>query len=90
MTERPSGYAWVGRRVRVHLYNRHGILLGTLTGRVSDFAAAVEVAPGQKKDLLYVVDLPEEYANSSGGKGEAWFAVQDCEPEEAPPGLSWN
>lgn len=77
-------YDFIGKRVRVHLYTRDGITLGSLTGRVADVADAVEVAPGMKKDLVYVVDIetgdPEmPYRNSSGMENEGWFAIQDIE-----------
>lgn len=84
-------YDLIGKRVRVHLYNRAGIAVGAVEGRVADVAAAVEVAPGMKKDLAYVVDIetgdPEvPYRNSSGMENEAWFAIQDIEviDEESP------
>ncbi|MBO6574053.1 MAG: hypothetical protein JJ896_01440 [Rhodothermales bacterium] len=77
-------YTLVGKQVRVHLYNRAGITLGTVTGRVADYAPRVQVAPGMHKDLVYVVDIetgdPEvPYTNSSGEDNESWFAVQDIE-----------
>jgi hypothetical protein len=84
-------YNLIGKRVLVHLYNQAGIVLGTVRGRVADVATAVEVAPGMKKDLVYVVDIetgdPETpYRNSAGGENESWFAVQDVEvvDEESP------
>lgn len=77
-------YDLIGKRVMVHLYNRDGITLGSLKGRVADVAEAVEVAPGMKKDLAYVIDIetgdPEvPYRNSSGMENEGWFAIQDIE-----------
>ncbi len=77
-------YDLIGKRVMVHLYNRDGITLGSLKGRVADVAEAVEVAPGMKKDLAYVIDIetgdPDvPYRNSSGMENEGWFAVQDIE-----------
>ena len=84
-------YDLIGKRVMVHLYTREGITLGTLKGRVADVAEAVEVAPGMKKDLAYVIDIetgdPEvPYLNSSGMENEGWLAVQDIEvmDEEKP------
>ena len=84
-------YDFVGKRVLVHLYNRDGITLGSLKGRVADVAEAVEVAPGMKKDLAYVIDIetgdPEvPYRNSSGMENEGWFALQDIEviDDESP------
>ena len=77
-------YELIGKRVRVHLYSREGITVGTVEGRVADFAPKVEVAPGMTKDLVYVVDIttgdPEvPYRNSAGEANESWFAVQDVE-----------
>ena len=84
-------YDLIGKNVRIHLYNRAGVALGTLAGRVADVAEAVEIAPGMKKDLVYVVDIetgdPETpYRNSSGMEGEGWFAIQDIEviDDESP------
>ena len=84
-------YDLIGKRVMVHLYNRDGISLGSLKGRVADVAEAVEVAPGMKKDLAYVIDIetgdPEvPYCNSSGMENEGWFAIQDIEvvDDESP------
>ena len=84
-------YDLIGKRVMVHLYNRDGITLGSLKGRVADVAEAVEVAPGMKKDLAYVIDIetgdPEvPYRNSSGMENEGWFAIQDIEvmDDESP------
>lgn len=77
-------YHLIGKRVRVHLYDKSGRALGTLEGRVADVAADVEVAEGMKKDLVYVVEIesghPEvPYKNSTGEENESWFAVQDIE-----------
>lgn len=77
-------YNLIGKRVRVHLYARNGQMLGSIEGRVADVAPDVEVAPGMKKDLVYVVDIttgdPETpYHNSAGDQNEGWFAVQDVE-----------
>ncbi len=76
-------YHLIGKYVRVHLYSHAGHMLGSLTGRVADISLDVEVAPGMKKDLAYVVDIEtggdEPYRNSNGVENEAWFAVQDLE-----------
>ncbi len=84
-------YTLVGKHVRVHLYSREGIALGTVSGRVVDFSPKVKVGPGMNKDLVYVVDIetgdPEvPYTNSTGEENESWFAVQDVEviDEESP------
>lgn len=89
-------YHYLGKQVRVHLYSREGIAVGSITGRVADVAEAVEVSPGMKKDLVLVVDIdtgdPEQpYKNSAGMEGESWFAVQDLElVEEDTPRLFSN
>ena len=86
-----ANYRLVGQRVRVHLYTREGRLLGAIEGRAADVSPGVVVGTdGEgreiKKDLVYVVDIepgrdaegePVPYANSAGGEGEGWFAVQD-------------
>ena len=84
-------YDLIGKRVRIHLYNKNGLVLGTVLGRVADVAADVEVSEGMKKDLVYVVDLetsdPEvPYRNSMGEENESWFAIQDVEiiDDESP------
>ena len=89
-------YHLIGKQVLVHLYSHQGISVGTVRGRVADVAAAVEVAPGMKKDLAYVVDIttddPETpYKNSAGGENESWFAIQDIEViEDDKPRLFVN
>ena len=100
-----ADYSLVGRRVRVHLYTRDGVVLGAIEGRVADVSPQVTVgkdAQGRdiKKDLVYVVDIapgtgpdgePVPYANSAGGEGEGWFAVQDVTPiDGAGPALFAN
>ncbi|MDA0682861.1 MAG: hypothetical protein O2797_05925 [Bacteroidetes bacterium] len=77
-------YQLIGKQVRVHLYSREGIAVGTITGRVADVSEGVEVSAGMKKDLVFVVDIdsgdPETpYKNSAGMEGESWFAIQDVE-----------
>lgn len=69
-------YNLVGKRVRVHLYDRSGRLLGTVEGRVADVAAAVAVgkdAAGNeiKKDLAYVVDIEPLLREEDAPDGEA-------------------
>ena len=81
-------YELIGKRVRIHLYDRGGRVLGSIEGRVADVAPAVEVADGMKKDLAYVVDIttgdPEvPYRNSTGDENESWFAIQDLEVIDA-------
>jgi hypothetical protein len=79
-----SMYQLIGKQVRVHLYSREGITVGSITGRVADVAEGVEVSEGMKKDLVFVVDIDSgdpdaPYKNSAGMEGESWFAVQDIE-----------
>ncbi|MEX1055700.1 MAG: hypothetical protein WED81_06695 [Rhodothermales bacterium] len=92
-----ADYSIVGKRVRVHLYDRMGQVLGVIIGRVADVASDVPVgkdAAGKeiRKDLAYVVDIesgdPEvPYRNSAGDQNEGWFAVQDIQViEERLPG----
>jgi len=96
------GYHLIGKRVRVHLYTRAGQALGTLSGRVADFAAGVPVGKSAqtgeevKKDLVWVVDIEtpdgEAYTNSTGTENEGWFALQDVQvvPDTPGPALSSN
>lgn len=93
MSEPANNYRFVGKRARVHLYTREGIVLGTLEGRVADVSPAVPVgqdAQGReiKKDLAYLVDIepgtdengePVAYRNSAGTENEGWFALQDMQ-----------
>ena len=87
-------YQFMGKRVRVHLYTHNGTMIGAIIGRVADVASEVEVAPGMKKDLAYVVDIEvlegesTTYKNSSGMENEGWFAIQDLQimDEESVPG----
>ena len=76
----------MGDRVRVHLYNRQGLLIKTVEGVVSDFAPETEVAPGQKKDLVWVTRIEGyERPNDVGEMQEAdegWFAITDVEKIE--------
>lgn len=71
-------YGLIGKRVRVHLYDRQGRLLGAIEGRVADVAEKVDVAlrEGEEilKDLAYVVDI----APVQGPAGP------DGTPEEVP------
>lgn len=97
-------YDLVGKRVRAHLYDHGGRLIGALEGRVADVAAGVPVgrdAAGNeiRKDLAYVVDIeplpgPDgeavPYTNSAGAEGEGWFAVHDLTVVREGPPLSTN
>jgi hypothetical protein len=88
-------YHLIGKRVQVHLYDRAGRMVGTVRGRVADVSFGVEVAPGMKKDLAYIVDIEtggeEPYTNSAGGENESWFALQDLEViDDEQPRLFMN
>jgi len=91
-------YHLVGKQVRVHLYTKDAIAIGTIEGRVADVAPKVEVAPGMKKDLALVVDIEvpkeesEPYVNSGGTENEGWFAIQDIQilDENVPSGWFTN
>ena len=79
-----------GDRVRVHLYTREGILLGSIEGTVSDFSPNTEVAPGVRKNLVWVTNIegyerPNEIGESEAAD-EGWFADTDIEKidEEGP------
>lgn len=70
------GYHLIGKRVRVHLYDSSGKMVGTAEGTVSDFSAGVEVAKGMRKDLVFITGM--EYKSPHlEEEGEGWFAVQD-------------
>lgn len=97
-----SEYALIGKRVRVHLYDRTGTAVGVLIGRVADVAKEVPVGKGHdgkeiRKDLAYVVDIetadPEvPFRNSAGEENEGWFAVQDLQviQDDLPSHISFN
>ena len=97
-----ADYSIVGKRVRVHLYDRMGQVLGVIIGRVADVASDVPVGKDTagkeiRKDLAYVVDIesgdPEvPYRNSAGDQNEGWFAVQDIQviEERLPGNISMN
>lgn len=97
-----SQYDVIGKRVRVHLYDRTGISIGVLTGRVADVAKEVPVGKSQygkeiRKDLAYVVDIettdPEvPFRNSAGDENEGWFALQDLQviQDDLPSHISFN
>lgn len=84
-----------GDRVRVHLYNRQGILLGSIEGTASDFSPNTEVAPGVRKNLIWVTGIEDyERPNDLGESepaDEGWFADTDVEKiEEDRPRLFSN
>ncbi len=78
-------YAYIGKRVRVHLYDRGGSMVGSLEGTVSDFSAKVDVGGGLKKDLVYVTGITGYKSPHIQEEGEGWFAVQDIVPIEERP-----
>lgn len=88
-------YHLMGKQVRVHLYTHDGVMIGAITGRVADVAPKVEVTPGMRKDLAYVVDIEvlegesTTYTNSDGGENEGWFAIQDLQIIEEESILGW-
>lgn len=77
-------YSLIGKQVRVYLYTRKGEMMGPISGRVADVAADVEVRPGMKKDLAFVINIevPEgevPYRHVYEKRDEGWFAIQDME-----------
>lgn len=97
-----SEYSLLRKRVRVHLYDRNGVSLGTVMGRVADIARNVAVGKNPdgseiKKDLAYVIDIespdPETpFKNSAGEENEGWFALQDLQvvEDDLPSNISFN
>jgi hypothetical protein len=92
-----SEYSLLRKRVRVHLYDRNGVSLGTVIGRVADISRNVPVGKNPdgreiKKDLAYVIDIESPdpgtpFTNSAGEENEGWFALQDLQVvEEGLPG----
>ena len=67
-----------GDRVRVHIYNHHGQLLGSIEGTVSEVAPDKEVAPGVRKNLICVTGLEDYRRQDASGQlkqvAEDWFA----------------
>lgn len=75
-----------GDRVRVHLYTREGLLIGSIEGTVSDFSPNTEVAPGVRKNLVWVTNIegyerPNELGEPEPAD-EGWFADTDIEKIE--------
>jgi hypothetical protein len=84
-----------GDRVRVHLYTREGLLLGSIEGTVSDFSPNTEVAPGVRKNLVWVTNIEGYERPNELGEPEAadegWFADTDIEKiDEDRPRLFSN
>lgn len=72
-----------GDRVRVHLYTREGLLIGSIEGTASDFSPNTEVAPGVRKNLIWVTGIegyerPNELGQPEPAD-EGWFADTDVE-----------
>ena len=67
-----------GDRVRVHIYNHHGQLLGAIEGTVSDVAPDKEVSPGVSKNLIWVTGLEDYRRQDASGRlrevDEDWFS----------------
>ncbi len=80
----------LGDRVRVHLYNQHGQLLGAIEGKVSDFSPDTEVAPGVRKNLVWVTEIKDYKRQDESGElqetDEGWIADTDIEKIEDASG----
>ena len=67
-----------GDRVRVHIYNHHGQLLNAIEGMVSDVTPDEEVAPGVRRNMIWVTGLEDYKRQDASGRlvqvGEDWFA----------------
>ena len=76
----------LGDRVRVHLYTHQGIVIKTIEGTISDFAPDTEVAPGVRKNLVYVTNIQDYARPNREGElepaDEGWFADTDIEKVE--------
>ena len=84
-------YHLIGKRVRVHLWNAQGVLIGTVEGTVSDVSKGVDIGNGQKRDLVLVSGIEGYESPHLKEAGEGWFAVQDVEVlEEGRTGAFWN
>ena len=84
-------YHLIGKRVRVHLWDAQGALIGTVEGNVSDVSKGVDVGGGQKRDLVLVTGIEGYTSPHLKEAGEGWFAVQDVEVvEERLGGILWN
>lgn len=84
-------YHLIGKRVRVHLWDARGALIGTIEGTVSDVSQGVDIGRGQKRDLVLVSGIEGYESPHLKDAGEGWFAVQDIKVlDEAKPGTFWN
>lgn len=67
-----------GDRVRVHIYNHHGQLLGAIEGTVSDVSPDKATSPGVQKNLIWVTGLEDFKRQDSSGRlrevAEGWFS----------------
>ena len=76
----------LGDRVRVHLYTHRGVLIRALEGTISDFAPDTEVAPGVRKNLVWVTGIERYQRPNDLGEpvsaDEGWFADTDIEKVE--------
>lgn len=97
-------YALIGKRVKVHLYDRQGIAIGAIEGTVSDFSPRVMVSlknemvdgkvksTAMYKDLVLVTGIKDFQSPHlpPDSPGEGWFAVQDLVVLDEGPALSTN
>jgi hypothetical protein len=95
-------YHLIGKRARVQLYTRDGLMLGALEGRIADVLPETDVSivPGETvlKDLVRLVDLDDvvgpdgertPYRNTAGDTGEMLAAVQDIQVlDDVDPALA--
>lgn len=90
-----------GQKIRIHLYDHTGNLLGSITGELAAREPNVNVArreddPPVYKTLYWVRNLEgyqrphPELPGQFERVEESWFAEQDLQPLEVPPGLSFN
>jgi len=84
-------YDLIGKRVRVHLWDARGILIGSVEGTVSDVSKGVDVGGGQKRDLVLVTGIEGYESPHLKEAGEGWFAIQDIEVLDEDRGKAfWN
>lgn len=84
-------YHLIGKRVRVHLWDAKGLIVGTVEGIVSDVSKGVDVGGGRTRDLVLVTGIEGYESPHLKEAGEGWFAVQDVEVlEDGKGGMLWN
>ncbi|HEX7069706.1 MAG TPA: hypothetical protein VF190_02825 [Rhodothermales bacterium] len=83
-------YHLIGKRVRVHLWDARGTIIGSVEGTVSDVSKGVDIGGGQKRDLVLVTGIEGYTSPHLKEEGEGWFAVQDVEVIGDPVGGVWN